>query len=286
MDHNFLERIKGFAIDFFALVQEQRKVLAANVNEMEIFKKFTEVIEVIASSEVKPTNFKAEFKKLQMMQEGIADAIEVMEQFKILMKCSPEDVETQHKAVISTNNTFSQKSHLYSKIVALSEEILSDLKQSLQVAIKSVSQFNTSVGGQVQQFTNVIALKEFFVVDNGFSVYGKPICDLHQTMTKMKSNIDAVERTEETLLIDGELDNLAHSMLIAIQSIYKKYEEPIQTEKDEALNLMPNHLKEKMHKELALDILALNLKSINSNLSNILNSTFASTDLRINNQTS
>jgi hypothetical protein len=41
-------------------------------------------------------------------------------------------------------------------------------------------------------------------------------------MTKTKLKIDAAEEIEEeTLLIDGEMDNLAHSMLIAIQSIYK-----------------------------------------------------------------
>jgi hypothetical protein len=184
------------------LVQEQRKVLAANVNEMEIFKRFAKDIEIISS-----VNFKVEFKKLEMVQEGIADAIEVMEQFKIRMKCSPEDVETHHKAVISTNNTFSQKSHLYSKIVALSEEVLSELKQSLQVAAKSVSRFNTSVTDQIQQFSSVTdkvgELKEYFVVDNEFSVYGKPICDLHRTMTKTKLEIDAAEE-KETLLIDAD----------------------------------------------------------------------------------
>jgi midasin len=289
MDHGFLERIKGFAIDFFVLVQEQRKVLAANVNEMEIFKRFVKDIDRIASVGFEPINFKVEFKKLGMVQERIADAIEVMEQFKILMKCSPEDVETQHKAVISTNNTFSQKSHLYSKIVALSEEVLSEFKQLLQIATKSVSRFNTSVTDQVQQFSSVTdkvgELKEYFVMDNEFSVYGKPICDLHRTMTETKLQINAVEEKEETLLIDGELDNLAHSMLIAIQSIYKKFEVPVQAEEnEEVLNLVPNHLKEKMHKELALDILALNLKSINLKLESILNSTFVSTNSRLNNQ--
>jgi midasin len=70
MDHGFLERIKGFAIDFFTLVQEQRKVLAVNVNEMEIFKRFAKDFEIIASVGVKSINFKVEFKKLEMVQEG------------------------------------------------------------------------------------------------------------------------------------------------------------------------------------------------------------------------
>jgi hypothetical protein len=73
-------------------------------------------------------------------------------------------------------------------------------------------------------------------------------------------------------------------MLIAIQSIYKKFEVPVQAEEEETLNLVPNHLKEKTHKKLALDILALNLKSVNSKLGNILNSAFVSTNSQLNSQ--
>jgi hypothetical protein len=52
------------------LVQEQRKVLGANVNEMKIFKRFAKDIEVIiASVGVESINFKVEFKKLEMVQE-------------------------------------------------------------------------------------------------------------------------------------------------------------------------------------------------------------------------
>jgi midasin len=289
MDHGFLERIKGFAFDLFVMVQDQRKVLAANVNEMETLKKFIKDIETISGAdESSSINFEAEFKKLKIVQEGFVDAIEIMEQFKILMKCSPEDAEVQHKAIISTNNTFTQKSHLYSKIVEMSDEILSEIKHYLKNSTKKDSRFNTSVSEQIQQFTAIITkcskLKEYFAVDRDFSVYGKPICDLHETMLKMKSDIDAIKVTDETPVIDDELDKLAHSILIAMQNIYKKFKDPLKVEKDESSDLVMNHLKAKMHHELAQDITALNLGKVNSMLCKILNSTFSATNSRVNRQ--
>jgi hypothetical protein len=69
-----------FAIDLFVMVQDQRKVLAANVIEMKTLKKFIKDIEAISGAdESSSINFEAEFKKLKIVEEGFVDAIEIME---------------------------------------------------------------------------------------------------------------------------------------------------------------------------------------------------------------
>jgi hypothetical protein len=52
-------------------------------------------------------------------------------------------------------------------------------------------------------------------------MYDKPICNLHETILKMKSDIDAIKVTNETPVTDDELDKLAHSILIAMEIFTK-----------------------------------------------------------------
>lgn len=293
MDHGFLERIKGFAIDFFMLVQQQRKSLSLNVNEIAKLKSFIGDLEIVKSTKSESINFEIEHRKLAIVQEGLIQAIEVMEQFKILMKCSPEDAESQNQVLNSSNNTFSQKSHLYSKIVALSEEILKDLKSSTKACTENASRFNSDADKLVNKFTqitnNLSELKEYFVIENEYSVYGKCIVELHCTMKQKIYDIEALYNASQlsSLTIEDELDNLAHSILMAIQNIYKKLnttDETTESTNEEELSLVPNHLKEKMHNELALDISLLNLQKINSKLRKVLDSVFTSTNQQVNNQ--
>ena len=129
MDHGFLERMKGFAIDFFVVVKEQRTILSANVNQMTKLEKFLEEVEIVGSAGESLLNFEAEFKKLEIVKQGVVEAVEVMEQFKILMKCSPSDVDSHHQVLNSTRENFNQKSPNYPKVVGKIDEILVELKK-------------------------------------------------------------------------------------------------------------------------------------------------------------
>lgn len=290
MDHGFLERMKGFAIDFFTLVQEQRKSLSVNVNDISMLRKFLKDLDIVKSAETAAVNFESEFKKLEIVQDGFIKAIEIMEQFKILMKCAPEDAELHHKVISSSNNTFHQKSHLYSKIMLLSEEVLTDLKAAVKVATKSQSRFNTEIDKLVMNFTTITdklhELKEYFVVEKSYSIYGNAICDLHMMMSVKLLDINSLNKgiTQVEDDIDDQLSDLANTILISMQNIFKKFkqDDTTKTPEDEEANLVPNHLKEKMHNEIAQDFEILNLHKINLKLQNILDSVFTSTNPRAN----
>ena len=293
MDHGFLERMKGFAIDLFTLVQDQRKCLSANVNDISLLKKQLEDLDVIKTTSNSTLNFEIEFKKLMIVQEGIIKATEVMEQFKILMKCAPEDAEAHHRIINSSNNTFHQKSHLYSKIMTLSEEILVELKGAVKVAMASDSRFNKDVDKQILKFEKITKklgeLKEYFVVEKEYSVYGDSICELHNMMSGRFSDISNLNKnTTISADIDDQLNDLANTILIAMQNIFKKFHsnEATKSSDEEEANLVPNHLKEKMHNEIENDFIILNVQKINSKLRNILDSVYTSTNQRMNEQLS
>lgn len=289
MDHGFLERIKGFAIDFFMLVQDQRKSLSVNIGNMSMLKKSLDDIDIIKSAGNTSINFETESKKLKIIQEGLYKATEIMEQFKILMKCAPEDAESHHRIINSNNNTFHQRSRLYGKIISLSEEIIGELKAAVKLTTRTESRFNTEVGNLVIKFSAITKklreLKEYFVVDNEYSIYGKTICELHSMMSERLSDINSLNKntTVTDLDIDDQLTELVNTIRLAMQKIFKKFQVNDETKAsadDEEANLVPNHLKEKMHKDIANDFNDLNLHHINLKLLNVLDSVYASTKMR------
>lgn len=292
MDHGFLERMKGFAIDFFMLVQDQRKALSSNVTEMTMLKRSIKDLEVVRELFSAGINFETEFKKLEIVRDNLVKASEVIEQFKILMKCAPEDAGTNHRVIKSTNNTFHQSSPLYGKIVAAIEEIAKDLSFSVKVA-SSDSRFHTEVASLVKSFEGISGkfnnLKELFAVDNEYSVFVAPIVDLHRSMMQALEEISQIDREDkpEPENIDNGLENLAQNILKVIENVFKKFQEPGAKEtspENVETNLLPNHLKEKMHNELLQDFELLNLPKINGKLCKVVDSVFNSTSPRTNGQ--
>jgi hypothetical protein len=53
-----------------------------------------------------PVNFEVEFKELEIVRESLAEAIEIVEQFKILMKCPLEETESHHSVLKASCENF------------------------------------------------------------------------------------------------------------------------------------------------------------------------------------
>ena len=298
MEHACLERMKGFAIDFFLLIQGQRKSLAGNVNSIILLKKSMKDIQKLESTS-NDNNFEIQFKKFMIIRESFVKSVEVLEQFKILMKCAPAEADDQHQVLESTNNKFNQNSQLYGRIVAAACELLKDIQSGIAEMLKEASRFKINVNTHLNLFLGITGklgeLKELLAVDREFSVYGAPICNLHIMMQQKKMAIDVLDDeivascSAET--INEVIVKVTHSILIAIQNIYKKTSEDskdqfvkIKTpdEDEEEPELLENHLKEKMHSDILGDILSLNLNSINSNLTVILDLVYVSTSSATN----
>lgn len=282
MDMNFTERIKGIAIELFNLVQDERIELSENVNAMIKLKQNLHDIETVTST--KKSLFKNEFKKLIVIKNCFVQITEILEQLQILLKCAPKNEESKElKVLVSTNNILHKKSQVYSKIVQQVDELIADSN----VALKSLNAHNskfvdgTVVNGYLTKLKGLIkkldSLRQFFVVDSEYSIYGSPVIDLIALINQelLKINEINMEVLQTQLNINNDLESLSHMILLAIQNIYKQYrtnsEDP---ESGEAIE--ENHLKEKLHKKLLEDIKTINLKKINEKLLEIMDKLFTS----------
>lgn len=293
MDRGFLERIKGFSIDFYMLVQDQRKELSANVNDIQKLQNFIRDAGMI-EKDISANSFEVKSKKFVVIQSSFVKTLEILEQFKILMKCSPSNGEDSYKVIVSSNNAFDQQSQLYGQIIRATDEVLDELKTCINDMSHDSSRFKINVGEYQTKFMSIrdrlASMRELFVVDNEYSIYAKPICDLHKMMQsddmKMKALDDGVVQSDQDA--DLQLDNLAHSVLIAMQNIFKKFQsnEAAVPEHDEDNKLMPNHLKDKLCNDLSQDFSALNIEKINCKLSSVLDTIFLSSNVRTNRQIS
>jgi midasin len=271
LDYGFLERIKGFSVELFTLVQTQRENLSENVNRLGILKKFIENFENIKKCEKSQISFEREFTKMEIVRKSFIEACEKLEQFKLLMKCAPEsDNSNEHKAVISSQNIFFQKSKIYREINLKIDEILADLNVNFNNE-KFVINCNEMVSNLIKVVKKLEDLKEYFKIDDEYSVYGLPICELYEKLYKNVSEIKSVDEKSNEIEtnLEEDFNKLSHSILLSIQNIYKEYRE-LQAEEEDP----QNQLKEKLHLKLINDLKILSLPQINSILSKITNSLY------------
>lgn len=276
LDRGFLERIKGFSIDLFALVQSQRENLSENVNQLSGLRQSIENFENVMKCGKKEISFEREYSKAEIVRKSFAETCEILEQFKLLMKCAPEsDNSGDHKAILSTQNNFYQRSNIYREIISRIDEILGDLKINFNSETKFITNCDELVSSLIKVTKKVNELKECFKNDDEYSVYGLPICELNEKLNKRISEIKSIdEKSNETLTnLEEDFNKLSHSILLSIQNIFKEYRE-LQVEEEDP----QNQLKEKLHLKLVNDLKSLKLPQINAILAKITNSLYVCCD--------
>lgn len=268
LDYGFLERIKGFSIDLFTLVQTQRENLSENVNQLIDLKSAIEIIEIVTKYNVE-INFEREFMKAEIVRNTFIDAIQKLEQFKLLLKCAPEnDHSNKHKAIISSKNVLYQKSNIYREVNSKLDDILCDLKINHN-EFKFVISDDMVI--RLKRVANKLKnLMGYFKVGDEESVYGVPICNLFEKFSISICEIKSIEESpnEAQSELGEEFKMLSHTILISIQNIYKEYKVLNEEENPQ------NQIKEKLHIKLMRDLKILSLNQINKILSNITNSLY------------
>ncbi|KAG5680585.1 hypothetical protein PVAND_010082 [Polypedilum vanderplanki] len=284
MDFAFLERIKGFAIDLFSLVQEQRKMLGENVNSLIGLNSHLRDFNIVTSQK-ETLSYEFELKKYAIIKETFIHAAEILEQFKILLNCAPENGDVQNmRVIVSTNNVMHKRNNIYLKIITKTDDLITSLSQNCIKLTSYESKFFNDINEFIIVFQESIEqleeIKELFVIDNEYSTFSSPICDLITYMSDKLTQIKSYENENKQLPsnVCNDLEKLSHMILIAMQNIYKEHRNTITEQLDEETLIEENHLKEKIHKNLMADINMLQLNEINTTLTNIFNSVFISTD--------
>lgn len=288
MDPNFIERMKGFSVELFDFVQEEKKMLSVAVNQLIKLKQHLRDIDVVTDSKDVPSHisYAKEFKKFEVIKNCFFNASEVLEQLQILLKCAPSNDECKElKVLLSTNNVLHQKNHVYHQIVVKVNELVSDLKVKNVMLNSRESTFMRDLKEHLKYLNllinKLIDVRELFVIDNEYSVHGKSICDLISSLNENVSKIKSIERESMETCADMtsvELDILSKMILVAIQNIYKEYKENVDNSAENSLNEI--HFKEKLHTRMIKDIESLNVTKIIDKLGNIMDSIFKVTDIQ------
>nr|XP_019536538.2 midasin [Aedes albopictus] len=291
-----LERIKGFAIDLFLTVQDQRKELGKSVASVyELRDRIQDLTQLSGclDSKNRDFDFVAIRHKISHMRNCTIKVRSVLEQFLLLLSCAPADVQDELKMLKNTQEL------THRTLEPVVKEARDGLKQAtgLGEELKKCDE-NYLTGDSMKalddQFscmTNTLEkLCESLKIRNSDEhlVYAQPIVGVLKLVKGAVTAEDhhvAEDNTDEESL-NNELENIIHSILIAMQHIYKKYStavppeasEPQKTngdsdehaDHDPESELQPQHLKEKINVDLLQDLQTLSIRKIVGKISNLL----------------
>lgn len=309
-----MERIKGFSVDMYLLVQNQRKVLSKSVRDLyDLRKKLEDISDLNDCLLEKNFNFLEHSENLRIIKLSACKIRDLFEQYVLLLKTTPQ--ESDSKMAVLKIDSLTKNSRKYQEITKLVEKIL-EKSQILLKEIEKVRECNFLQEKTIKQcqiklddiFTDFNQLKaEFLLNHEEYLIIGKPLFDLSEELTKNQIIRKSNEIIPEDSL-DNELENIIHSILISMQNVYKKYSlvqkefysEPTTTTKtEESIKELPekpseeeeeeetepeqireNHLKKKIHEELNSDLEILNISKITQKLQNLLTVIHTSGNLR------
>lgn len=302
-----IERVKGFAVDTFLLVQQQRTALAKSVTELhQLQQSIRNILDLHESLADQKSNFVELKNRFIEIETNASRIVAIFEEFDLLLNCVPNESDINLTAVASPNvNAFTKSSDKYKKIRSIASLVLQKSKSLVgemstfdktifhnSATIEQFAKTFDSIVNDIETIQKVAALNS----EGEYLIVVKPIVDL--LVEIQAKNIDAVEdkpRFDEKILenFNNELENIVHQILLSMQNIYKKYSlqkenlyetnEPQATTddkvndvdgdagdgEDEGELLQSNHLKQKIVQEMNADLSMLNSTSILSKLSNV-----------------
>lgn len=297
-----MERIKGFTIDMFLLVQLQRQTLCKSTSELqqlqENIKRIDELREVL-SSEENNFDFGIMSRKLSSIEQALIRISEMTEQYELLLNCVPAEEDKFFTAIDSTDViAFTKTSEKYRHMKSTLTSISQSTKKLLATAQATKGNYfhnSNSLNAIETKFNRITcelkSLSEYLKLgqNDEYLVFAKPLVDLLQSLNiDTESNDMIVDTSDENNAhqnIINELENIVHHILVSIQNIYKKYStqksseeipanneaaaEGDDQEEEEEETIQKNHLKQKITGEINADWQTLSLANVSNKLSKI-----------------
>ncbi|XP_067631337.1 midasin isoform X1 [Eurosta solidaginis] len=294
-----IERIKGFAVDMFLLVQSQRRILSSTckqIYDLEILMQQIKDIHDVACVEdsakaVQALGFNETRKAYICLRESISHIRYVIEQFALLLTCAPSTESAADNVLLSSGNRLLQNSPYYSVIVSNCEYVLTTAKSTLIDMLKNDKEFLSvamvsgykATHAELQQNIQQIFTSLSRAVGEDLP-FAKPISALLSDIKACRNRISSSPSTAPTNLeqVEAVLERILHAVLLALQKLYKKHTEiPTATQSTEEstsspskahneLELQEKHLKEQLHTALESDWETLNIANIVQQLSHVL----------------
>uniref|UniRef100_A0A182NI10 Midasin n=1 Tax=Anopheles dirus TaxID=7168 RepID=A0A182NI10_9DIPT len=319
-----VDRIKGFSIDMFLVVQNQRKSLSEMVDSVfqlrELIANLYQLngcLEEEQSCDDDGLRFSEYRQRVKVVRQCALDARLVLEQFQLLLASAPNQANEElqlleSSAISATGGCFHRDSVEFGRLAQLSQEALKqtvDLNEDLGKTINDAYYMRERTVHLEQKLAAIRekleALKNVFKfvdsVEESYSVYGQSVVELLQRFERYQKDGSEVPSSGENDLMDvsfddesvnNEIENIIHSLLLAMQTIYKKYSE-IEPESDSkevekknqdtganandgeeddesSYNLQEQHLKQKINADLLCDLKTLNIAKVVGKLHGLL----------------
>ncbi|XP_040154882.1 midasin [Anopheles arabiensis] len=326
-----VDRIKGFSIDMFLAVQNQRKALSEMVgNVFELRELIANLYQLNTCLEEESSNDDCGLRfgeyrlRLNVVGRCALDARLVLEQFKLLLAAAPKQADDELQLLEGNGPTglsdgcYYRDSAEFGRIAKLTQDAL---KQTVELNVE----LEKTVGDaycmrdrivQLEQKLAVVreklvSLKDAFKfagsveMEENCSVYGNSVVELLQRFEQYEKDVMASRSAEDSNMLDGsydedsvnnEIENIIHSLLIAMQTIYKKYSEIVpetadkneeatngqaddgnnaeggddEEEDESGYNLQEQHLKQKINADLLSDLKTLNISKVVGKLHGLL----------------
>lgn len=233
-----LERIKGFAVDMFLLVQSQRQTLAKSVKELgqlqESIASANDLHDSIGTGEAL-ADFDGLHQRVSAMKRGLQQILNVFEQYDLLLRCVPNDEDEQFSVIASANvAAFTKSSTKFKQIRALTSAIMQRAKELADQVdkhddkvfltngtVEALSKSYEMICMDIEQVFRVGELND----DGEHMILVRTIQDLLPAL-ELKGSLATEDSGLENIPydnIDNELENIVHHVLLSMQNIYKKY---------------------------------------------------------------
>ncbi|XP_017069300.1 midasin [Drosophila eugracilis] len=282
-----IERIKGFAVDLFLLVQQQREQLSGATkelhdlrNSMESLRKLAEIVSQAENNSVTPS-FVRNADIATDIKRNLCQIHYVLKQWKLLLSCAPSAFkESSGNNLLVRTIPLAQieLQDLSSQIISSSHKLLNELNTAnLEfLSIEKCENYQKSY----QQILQIIekTLEILRIGQNEHLPLAQPLIELLASLRMEKPTEISLESID-VANADTELANIAHSVLISLQKIYKHHAKPdegqqngdVKTQNEESKEaLQEQHLKKCLTGELNSDWEQLSLPRVLGKLSNVL----------------
>ncbi|GAB0090345.1 Midasin [Sergentomyia squamirostris] len=287
-----IERIKGFSVDLFLLMQNQRKLISSSVKNLhEIQKSIEDLVDLNSATGKTNQDVSLDFVSSEHQMKKIVDSSckirDVLEQFKLLLKTAPNDNDPQLMVLARPSFQMTQNSDGMKILLQIADTTIVSASRLINKADKKKSlkfyssAFVQSCQNDLTEIMNKITeIKKYLQKEDITLILAKPLDDLLKVLQEIQGSNenDQVEvQTEDDFIKIS--DNIAFAVRIAMQKLFKKIVSSETATKESSTNedkedidnpLLDNHLRQEICEKLITDMADLNLKSISSALSDAI----------------
>lgn len=273
-----IERIKGFAVDLFLHVQQQREQLSNSTIQLHELRNALQQLQQVAQIvlpvevDIEQLSFGPKADECVQLKHKLCQIQYVLQQWQLLLNCAPLQPLSEHSVLLHSKPLHqSELLELCGLALRGSQALLRELEHAHTEFVDGQKLLNYQ--RNYQKIVDYIrqALEQLDVGHEEHLPLAQPLLALLQQLESSSGVCEAKAEPVDLSNVDTELANIAHGVLLALQKIYKEHgKKPGQEEAEQQEALKEQHLKQHLTGQLNANWELLSLPRTLSKLSNVL----------------